>query len=49
MPRVQFEIHDITQRFRWNNGAMDFIHARNIDLAVRCSLITTLLLFIDRE
>ncbi|KAG1724598.1 S-adenosyl-L-methionine-dependent methyltransferase [Suillus lakei] len=31
---VQFEIHDITKRFRWNNGAMDFIHARNIDLAV---------------
>jgi len=34
-PNVQFEIHDITQRFRWNDGAMDFIHARNIDLAVR--------------
>lgn len=31
---VQFEIHDITERFRWNNGAMDFVHARNIDLAV---------------
>ncbi|OJA20780.1 hypothetical protein AZE42_07016 [Rhizopogon vesiculosus] len=33
-PNVQFEIHDITQRFRWKDGAMDYIHARNIDLAV---------------
>ncbi|KAJ8584731.1 S-adenosyl-L-methionine-dependent methyltransferase [Rhizopogon salebrosus TDB-379] len=33
-PNVQFEIHDITQRFRWRDGVMDFIHARNIDLAV---------------
>lgn len=33
-PHVQFEIHDITERFRWNDGAMDFVHARNIDLAV---------------
>jgi hypothetical protein len=49
LPHVQFEIHDITERFRWNSGAMDFIHARNIDLAVRCSLITTFLLFIENE
>ncbi|KAG2151080.1 S-adenosyl-L-methionine-dependent methyltransferase [Suillus bovinus] len=34
LPHVQFEIHDITERFRWNNGAMDFVHARNIDLAI---------------
>jgi SAM-dependent methyltransferase len=34
-PNAQFEIHDITQRFRWKDGTMDFIHARNIDLAVR--------------
>jgi SAM-dependent methyltransferase len=34
LPHVQFEIHDITRQFRWNNATMDFIHARNIDLAV---------------
>ncbi|KAG0706234.1 S-adenosyl-L-methionine-dependent methyltransferase [Suillus ampliporus] len=31
---VQFEIHDVTRRFRWSDGAMDFVHARNIDLAI---------------
>jgi len=32
---VHFEMHDITQEFRWASGTMDVVHARSIMLAVR--------------
>ncbi|EIW76554.1 S-adenosyl-L-methionine-dependent methyltransferase [Coniophora puteana RWD-64-598 SS2] len=31
---VHFEMHDITQGFRWASGTMDVVHARSIMLAV---------------
>lgn len=39
MPRrplanVQFELHDINNRSRWDDGAIDFVHARSVSMAV---------------
>ncbi|PFH50098.1 hypothetical protein AMATHDRAFT_80991 [Amanita thiersii Skay4041] len=35
LPNVQFEMHDISQQLRWNDGTFDFIHARGLAMAVR--------------
>ncbi|KAI0743042.1 S-adenosyl-L-methionine-dependent methyltransferase [Daedaleopsis nitida] len=32
---VQFEMHDIKERFRYDAGSMDLIHARSITMAIR--------------
>ncbi|KIJ61682.1 hypothetical protein HYDPIDRAFT_95843 [Hydnomerulius pinastri MD-312] len=31
---ARFEILDVTQPLRWSDGVMDFVHARNVSLAV---------------
>ncbi|TFK88253.1 S-adenosyl-L-methionine-dependent methyltransferase [Polyporus arcularius HHB13444] len=32
---VQFEMHDIKEQFRYNEGAIDMVHARSITMAIR--------------
>ncbi|KAG9308111.1 S-adenosyl-L-methionine-dependent methyltransferase [Chiua virens] len=34
LPNAHFEILDVTQPLRWADGVMDFVHARNVSLAV---------------
>ncbi|KAH7882073.1 S-adenosyl-L-methionine-dependent methyltransferase [Phlebopus sp. FC_14] len=34
LPNACFEILDATQRLRWDDGTMDFVHARGVALAV---------------
>ena len=31
---VNFEMHDIRERFRFNTGTIDMVHARSITMAV---------------
>ena len=32
---VTFEMHDIAEKFRYDPGSIDFVHARSISMAVR--------------
>jgi len=34
LPNAHFEILDVTQPLRWPEGVMDFVHARNVSLAI---------------
>ncbi len=37
---VRFEMADVNEPFRYNNGTFDLVHARSISMAVRGSLLT---------
>ncbi|PIL25697.1 hypothetical protein GSI_11447 [Ganoderma sinense ZZ0214-1] len=34
-PNVTFEMHDIAEKFRYDSGSIDFVHARSISMAIR--------------
>jgi len=33
-PNVQFEVHDASQSFRWNDNTFNLVHARSISMAI---------------
>ncbi|KAF8636112.1 hypothetical protein AX17_003815 [Amanita inopinata Kibby_2008] len=35
LANVQFEIHDVSQQLRWSDGTFDFVHARDLSMAIR--------------